>query len=88
MKWDHGIAGYKVYLAQNGYIGLIMTVMAYWYIVARRSKPKKQMRLFFILIMILYWQAAYPFWFCYFAIYVTGLAHLRSDNDNLIVSNS
>lgn len=88
MKWDQGVAGYKVYLAQNGYVGLIMAIIAYLYIVNRLSKPKKQMILFFLLVMILYWQAAYPFWFCYFSIYVTGLAHLRSNEDNLIHSNS
>lgn len=80
MEWDHGVAGYKVYLAQNGYIGLIMAIAAYWLIVKRMRKPNRMMRLYFLLIMILYWQAAYPFWFCYFALYVTGLSNLKSEN--------
>lgn len=85
MTWDHGVAGYKVYLAQNGYVGLLMAILAYWYILKRLPRAKRMMKLYFLLIMILYWQASYPFWFCYFAIYVTGLAHLRTDNENLIV---
>lgn len=88
MKWDHGVAGYKVYIAQKGYIGLLMAILAYWYIVERIPKPKRQMKLFFLLIMILYWQAAYPFWFCYFALYVTGLANLNIDDENIILVKS
>lgn len=84
MKWEHGVAGYRVYLAQNGYVGLFLAVFAYWLILKRIPKTKKNDETFFILFMIIYWQAAYPFWFCYFAIFVTGLAHLRSDSKNLI----
>lgn len=84
MTWDHGVAGYKVYLAQNGYVGLIMAILAYWYVLNRNPKAKRMMKFYFFLIMIVFWQAAYPFWFCYFSIYVTGLANLRTNNFNLL----
>lgn len=80
MKWEHGVAGYKVYIAQNGYIGLILAIFAYCLTLTRLTKTNREMRLYFILFMIVYWQAAYPFWFCYFALYVTGLAYLRTDD--------
>lgn len=83
MNWDHGVAGYKVYIAQKGYVGLLLAVLAYWLIVCRSPKPNRLMKLFFVLIMILYWQAAYPFWFCYFAVYVTGLGKLRLIRENV-----
>lgn len=87
MQWDHGVAGYKVYIAQNGYLGLLLAIIAYWLTIKRNRRATKDMKLFFLLIMILYWQAAYPFWFCYFALFVTGLAHLRTDNYFLILKH-
>lgn len=83
MHWE-GVAGYKVYIAQNGYLGLFLAILAYWLVLFRIPKPKIQMKFFFILIMLLYWQAAYPFWFCYFSIYVIGLAFLQTNNKKIL----
>lgn len=77
MDWEGGVAGYKVYIIQNGYVGLILAIFGYLIILYRQGKPNLLMKLCFVLFMALYWQASYPYWFGFFSVYVFSLASLR-----------
>lgn len=84
MDWGKGVAGYKVYLVQNGYIGLALAVIGYLLMLYRQRKATIQMFLSFVLFMAMYWQAAYPYWFGFFTIYLICLAVYRNPKENVL----
>lgn len=77
--WGRGVAGYKAYIVENGYIGFILAICGYILILYRKHRPNLMMKLCFVLFMALYWQASYPYWFGFFSIYVFSLAYLRNN---------
>lgn len=77
MDWGHGVAGYKAYIVENGYVGLVLAIVAYVILLFRRSQANMMMKSCLFLFMLMYWQAAYPFWLGFFSIYVFSLANLR-----------
>lgn len=79
MDWGRGVAGYKAYIVENGYIGLILAICGYLLILYRKPRPNLMMKLCFVLFMALYWQASYPYWFGFFSIYVFSLSNLRNN---------
>lgn len=73
MDWGHGVAGYKVYLIRNGFVGFLLAILGYIIMLFRYKKVSLSMKLCFILFMLMYWQAAYPYWFSFFSIYIFTL---------------
>lgn len=82
MDWGHGVAGYKAYIVENGYVGLILAILGYLIMLYRHRKPNIHMKLCFILFMAMYWQAAYPYWFGFFSIYVFSLSFFSIEREN------
>lgn len=76
MDWGRGVAGYKAYIVEHGYIGFILALLGYIIVLYRKRKTSMMMKLCFIMFMALYWQAAYPYWFSFFSIYTFCLASL------------
>ena len=70
MNWGHGVAGYKAYIVEHGYVGLFLALIGYFIILFREKYTSRKMILSFIFFMALYWQAAYPYWFSFFSLYV------------------
>ena len=85
MDWGNGVAGYKAYIVEHGYVGFFLAILGYILVLHRRSKINNLMRLCFILFMVLYWQAAYPYWFGFFSIYIFSLASLGNNKSKNIV---
>ena len=79
MDWGRGVAGYKVYVIQNGIVGFILAILGYLIMLYRHKRVSVDMKLCFILFMIMYWQAAYPYWFGFFAIYIFTLGVFYSE---------
>ena len=73
MDWGHGVAGYKVYLIRYGFVGFFLAILGYIIMLFRYKKVSLSMKLCFILFMLMYWQAAYPYWFSFFSVYIFTL---------------
>lgn len=83
MVWGRGVAGYKAYILEHGYVGFILAIWGYLIVLYRKPKTNNIMKLCFILFMTLYWQAAYPYWFGFFSIYIFSLASLRNKTNQI-----
>ena len=70
-----GIAGYKKYLVQNGIIGLLFTLLVYGYNYLMCFKYK--VAIFTLILLMLLFQNAYPYWFCVMSTYILGCDNLR-----------
>lgn len=73
-----GNAGYKPYLIEHGIIGVFLVFIFYLNLSLRY---KSKLTFFFLLIYILiFLQAAYPFWECMLIIYISALPLLKRNN--------
>lgn len=70
-----GNAGYKKYIVTDGIIGLILALVIYLYqfIVYR----KYLIGVFTLILLLLLFQNAYPFWFAIMSMYILGTYNLR-----------
>lgn len=70
-----GISGYKKYIVMNGLIGLFIIFMlyTYQYFVYR----KYDVMVLTIILLLLLFQNAYPFWFCMISMYMIGTVNLQ-----------
>lgn len=80
MDWGRGVAGYKAYIVENGYVGLFLAILGYLLMLFRYKNVNMHMKLCFVLFMMMYWQAAYPYWFGFFSIYIFSLGVLYRDD--------
>ena len=71
-----GISGYKKYLVQNGIIGLSFTLLVYGFNYLMSFKYK--VGAFTLILFMLLFQNAYPFWFCMMAMYILGCDNLKN----------
>ena len=56
MDWGHGVAGYKAYIVENGYVGLLLAIFGYLLILYRYKKTDIYMKLCFVLFMTSRWR--------------------------------
>ena len=71
-----GVSGYKKYLVQNGIIGLILGLTIYTYSYLMSFKYK--IGVFTLILLLLLYQNAYPYWFCVMCMYILGSDNLKS----------
>ena len=79
MQWEGGNAGYKLYIIENGYIGLFISFLIYYLLMMNCCEDEGEKKFkygYFILFMAFFAQASYPFWFGIFFIYLSGLSYL------------
>lgn len=79
-----GVSGYKKYIVMNGLIGLFIIFMlyTYQYFVYR----KYDVMVLTIILLLLLFQNAYPFWFCMISMYIIGTVNLHKQNNRLQIS--
>lgn len=73
-----GISGYKKYLVQNGIIGLILCLFVYTFQFFRSFKY--DIGVLTIILLLLFYQNAYPYWFCVISMYILGTDNLMNKN--------
>ena len=71
-----GVSGYKKYLVQNGIIGLILGLAIYTY--SYLMSFKYRIGVFTLILLLLLYQNAYPYWFCVMCMYILGSDNLKS----------
>lgn len=71
-----GVSGYKKYLVQNGIIGVILLFAVYGYNYLMCFKYK--IGVFTLILFLLLFQNAYPYWFCMMCMYILGCDNLKS----------
>lgn len=76
---EGGSAGYKVYMIQNGIIGLLLIIFIYLYYLFK----KLSVTIFAIttVLLLLLFQNAYPTWLCIFGTYLIGMPAIIYKND-------
>ena len=65
-----GISGYKKYLVQNGIVGLTLCLLVYTLQFFRYLKY--DIGVFTLILLLLLYQNAYPYWFCMIGMYILG----------------
>ena len=75
-------AGYKLYVMQKGIIGILLVLLAYFYIY--RYSGDKRLTLGLLLVYIAaFWQRAYPFWYSWLVIfYFSTIRQIQGKNKN------
>lgn len=70
-----GNSGYKKYIVMEGLIGLFLTLITfvYQFLVCR----KYLVGVFSLILLLLLYQNAYPFWFAVMSMYILGTSNLR-----------
>lgn len=69
-----GVAGYKVYLIRFGLLSVLFVLM--FYLSICYSHRQYDVIAFFILLLFMLYQNAYPFWFCFVFGYILGVSEL------------
>lgn len=76
IDWGGGNAGYKLFIIQQGFIGLFLVFVFYWGVTLKyKSKDAYFLLIVFILSFI---QASYALWECELIIFITGLSLFRN----------
>lgn len=70
-----GISGYKKLIVQNGIIGLLLAFGMYIYHLL--SYRKYDLMVFTLILIMLLFQNAYPFWNCVVIMYILGVDNLK-----------
>ncbi|MDE7397613.1 MAG: hypothetical protein K2M98_07800, partial [Muribaculum sp.] len=68
-------SGYKVYILQNGLVGVVLTVLAYWLI--QRTCVSRLGKLMFLLYLLSFLQRTYCFWDAFLDPFILGIAYLK-----------
>ena len=74
-----GNSGYKKYLVLNGIIGLILCLFVYTFQFFRYLKY--DIGVLTIILLLLLYQNAYPYWFCMISMYILGTENLNKRQD-------
>ena len=75
-------AGYKLYVMQKGIIGILLVLLAYFYIY-RYSGDKRLTLGLLIVYIAAFWQRAYPFWYSWLVIfYFSTIRQIQGKNKN------
>ena len=84
--WDDGNAGYKMFIVTNGVISTIITFIIHWLLlVSGKSRACRNDNIqrvgLFLLDVLIFINAAIPYWFAFFSTYVWGLSHISVKSD-------
>lgn len=71
-------AGYKIYCLKYGLIGVIIVALLYLCLINPKSN-KRYAYSFFIMIILLFLQRAYPDWYSWLFFYTTGIGVMRHE---------
>lgn len=82
MVWEGGNAGYKVYIVQNGLLGVLFVVLFYFSLLCNQFS--RGGLLLICLFLISYLQRSYPLWLCFLLPVICGVQrkYINQKNEN------
>jgi hypothetical protein len=69
-------AGYKIYILQNGIIGLLL-VFLFYYKIVQLSPNRRYAYCFLLLLLFAFLQRAYPMWFSWLFLFICGTSRYK-----------